>query len=49
MQNGEVDNVISNICTCLRCEVIHVDGTFFDKTEALAEFSQLCNYERLTV
>jgi hypothetical protein len=49
MQNGGVDNVISNICMFLRREIFHVDGAFFDKTGTLAQFSQLCNYERFTV
>jgi hypothetical protein len=49
MQNSGVDNVISCICTFLRCEVFHVDGTFFDKTRTLTEFPQLCNNERFTV
>jgi hypothetical protein len=49
MQNGGVDNVISDICTLLCREIFHVDGTFFDKTRMLAEFSQLCNYKRFVV
>jgi hypothetical protein len=32
MQNGGVDNVISDICTLLRRDIFHVDGIFFDKT-----------------
>jgi hypothetical protein len=46
MQNSGVDNVISNICTFLHHENFHVDGTFFNKTGTLAEFPELCNYER---
>jgi hypothetical protein len=49
MQNGGVNNVISDICTFLCREIFHVDGAFFDKTGTLAEFPQLCNYERFTV
>jgi hypothetical protein len=49
MQNSGVDNVISDICTLLRCEIFYVDGVFFDNTGTLAEFPQLCNYERFTV
>jgi hypothetical protein len=49
MQKGGVDNVISNICTFLRREIFHIDGAFFDKTETLAEFPQLYNYERFTM
>jgi hypothetical protein len=36
MQKGGVDNVISDICTFLRCEIFHVDGAFFDKIRMLA-------------
>jgi hypothetical protein len=49
MQKGGVDNVISDICMFLRCEIFHVDGAFSDKIETLAEFSQLCNYERFAL
>jgi hypothetical protein len=38
MQNGGVDNVISDICMFLHHEIFHVDGAFFDKTRSLAEF-----------
>jgi hypothetical protein len=46
MQRGGVDNVIADICTFLRREIFHVDCAFFDKTKMLAEFSQLCRYEK---
>jgi hypothetical protein len=36
MQNGGVNNVISDICTFLHHEIFHVDGAFFDKIETLA-------------
>jgi hypothetical protein len=49
MQKGGVGNVISDICMFLRREIFHVDGAFFNKTEMLAEFPQLYNYERFTV
>jgi hypothetical protein len=49
MQNGGVDNVISNIFTFLRREIFHVDGAFFDKIGTLAKFPQLRNYERFVV
>jgi hypothetical protein len=49
MQKGGVDNVISDICTFLRREIFHVDDTFFDKTGMLAEFPQLCHYERFAM
>jgi hypothetical protein len=32
MQNGGVNNVISDIYTFLRREIFHVDGAIFDKT-----------------
>jgi hypothetical protein len=46
MQKGGVDNVIADICMFLHHEIFHVDGAFFDKTGTLAEFPQLCHYER---
>jgi hypothetical protein len=49
MQKGGVDNIISDICMFLRCEIFHVDGAFFDKTETLAKFPQLYNYERFAL
>jgi hypothetical protein len=49
MKKGGVDNVISDICTVLRCEIFHVDDAFFDKIGMLAEFPQLCNYERFAI
>jgi hypothetical protein len=30
-------------------EIFHVDDAFFDKTGMLAEFPQLCNYERFAI
>jgi hypothetical protein len=44
-----VDNVIADICTFLHREIFHVDGAFFDKTRMLAEFPQLCRYERFAL
>jgi hypothetical protein len=44
-----VDNVIADICIVLRREIFHVDGAFFDKTGTLAEFPQLCRYERFAL
>jgi hypothetical protein len=49
MQNGGVDNVILDICMFLCCEIFHVDGTFFNKNGMLAEFPQLCTYERFSM
>jgi hypothetical protein len=33
----------------LRREIFHVEGAFFDKNGMLAEFSQLCTYERFAI
>jgi hypothetical protein len=49
MQNGGVDNVISDLCMFLRREIFHIEGAFFDKNGTLAEFPQLCTYERHAV
>jgi hypothetical protein len=49
MQQGGVDNVIADICPFLRREIFYVDDAFFDKTETLAEFSQLYHYERFAL
>jgi hypothetical protein len=49
MQQGGVNNIIAYICTFLRREIFHVDDAFFDKTGTLAEFSQLCHYERFAL
>jgi hypothetical protein len=49
MQNGGVNNIISDICLFLHHEIFHVEGAFFDKNVTLAEFPQLCTYERLSV
>jgi hypothetical protein len=49
MQNGGVNNIISDICMFLCREIFHIDGALFDKTRMLAEFPQLCNYERFVV
>jgi hypothetical protein len=46
MQKNEVDHVISDMCMFLRREIFNAQGRFFDKNVALAEFPQLCNYER---
>jgi hypothetical protein len=49
MQKGGVDNVILDICMFLHREIFHVDGTFFHKTRTLAEFPELCHYERFAL
>jgi hypothetical protein len=49
MQNGGVNNAISDICIFLNREIFHVEGAFFDKIGTLAEFPQLCNYERFAM
>jgi hypothetical protein len=46
MQNNGVDHVISDMCMFLRREIFNAQGRFFDKNGKLAEFPQLCNYER---
>jgi hypothetical protein len=46
MQKIGVDHVISDMCMFLRREIFNAQGRFFDKNDTLAEFSQLCNYER---
>jgi hypothetical protein len=46
MQKNGVDHVISDMCMFLRREIFNVQGKFFDKNDTLAEFPQLCNYER---
>jgi hypothetical protein len=49
MQNGGVNNVISDMCMLLRREIFHVECAFFDKNGSLAEFPRLCTYERYVV
>jgi hypothetical protein len=49
MQKSGVDHVISDMCMFLCREVFHVQGIFFDKNGTLAEFSQLCLYERFGI
>jgi hypothetical protein len=46
MQKNGVNHVISDICMFLCHEIFNAQGRFFDKNSTLAEFSQLCNYER---
>jgi hypothetical protein len=46
MQKNEVNHVISDMCMFLRREIFNPQERFFDKNDTLAEFSQLCNYER---
>jgi hypothetical protein len=49
IQKCGVDNVIAYICTFLCHEIFHIDGALFDKTGTLAEFPQLCRYERFSL
>jgi hypothetical protein len=49
MQKSGVDHVISDMCMFLRREVFHAQGRFYDKNDTLAEFSQLCLYERFGI
>jgi hypothetical protein len=46
MQKNEVDHVISDMYMFLRREIFNAQVRFFDKNVILAEFHQLCNYER---
>jgi hypothetical protein len=46
MQKSGVDHVISDMRMFLRREIFNAQGRFFDKNVTLAEFPQLCNYER---
>jgi hypothetical protein len=34
------------MCMFLHCKIFNAQGRFFDKNGTLAEFPQLCNYER---
>jgi hypothetical protein len=47
MQKNGVDHVISDMCMFLHREIFNAQGRLFDKNDTLAEFPQLCNYERL--
>jgi hypothetical protein len=49
MQKSGVDHVISDMCMFLRHEVFNAEGRFFDKNGTLAEFPQLCLYERFGI
>jgi hypothetical protein len=49
MQKNEVDHVICDICMFLLREIFNAQGRFFDKNDTLAEFPQLCNYERFSL
>jgi hypothetical protein len=49
MQKSRVDHVISDMCMFLRREIFHVEGRFFNKNDTLAEFPQLCLYERIDI
>jgi hypothetical protein len=46
MQKNGVNHVIPDMCMFLRREIFNLQGRFFDKNGILAEFPQLCNYER---
>jgi hypothetical protein len=49
MQKSGVDHVISDMCMFLRHEIFNAQGRFFDKNGILAEFSELCNYEKFSL
>jgi hypothetical protein len=46
VQKNGVNHVISDMCMFLRHEIFNAKGRFFEKNGILAEFRQLCNYER---
>jgi hypothetical protein len=46
MQKNGVNHVISDMCMFLRCEILNAQGRIIDENDTLAEFPQLCNYER---
>jgi hypothetical protein len=48
IQNGELDNVISDICIFLCREIFHIEGSFFNRNET-SEFPELCTYVRFSV
>jgi hypothetical protein len=49
MQKSGVDHVISDMCMFLCREVFNIEERFFDKSGTLAEFPQLCLYERFGI
>jgi hypothetical protein len=49
MQVSGINDVISDLCMFLRHEIFHAQGDFFDMNGTLAEFLQLCNYERFDI
>jgi hypothetical protein len=46
MQKNGINHVIFDMCLFLHREISNAQGRFFDKNGTLAEFPQLCNYER---
>jgi hypothetical protein len=47
MQKNGVNHIIFDMCMFLRRVIFNAQGRFFfDKNGTLAEFPQLCNYER---
>jgi hypothetical protein len=49
MQKSGVDHIISDMCMFLLREVFLAKGRFIDKNGTLAEFPQLCLYERFDI
>jgi hypothetical protein len=49
MQMSGVDHIISDMCMFLRCEAFNVKGRFFNKNDTIAEFPQLCRYQRFDI
>jgi hypothetical protein len=46
MQKNRVDHVISDMGMFLHREIFNAQGRFFDENGTVAEFPQVCNYER---
>jgi hypothetical protein len=49
IQKSRVDHVILDMCIFLHRKVFNAKGRFFDKNDTLAEFPQLCLYERFSI
>jgi hypothetical protein len=49
VQKSRVGHVISDMCMFLRHEVFNTEGRLFDKNDTLAEFPQLCRYQRFGI
>jgi hypothetical protein len=45
-KRAESSMLYPDMCMLLRHEIFNAQERFFDKNDTLAEFPQLCNYER---